>query len=231
MPTLYSASSSQWPLLQSKTEQKFKSGLLNVSAEFIRPVGNTELPLFIDSSIGAVEVWPYPTISRGTDGFERINATGYGLWDPGHSESTFGYELGVLSATFTIIDMCDLNDGCGDGRACGSILSVTPFFKEMEVILETVHIVKNGSGIPVSPPLNVFITNGGALPSSMNVSSFFPINSVSHDGKFDADVNIVQRLVNVKKNIFGSTQETEVIYKPVVFLDFGTFTKKTNCPP
>ena len=83
MPTVYSASSSQWPLLQSKTEQKFKSGLFNVSAEFIRPVGNTDLPSVIVTSIGNVDVWPEPTVSVGTDGFERVNATGYGVWAAG----------------------------------------------------------------------------------------------------------------------------------------------------
>lgn len=83
MPTVYSSTGAQWPLLQSKTEQKFKSGIFNVSAEFIRPVGNTDLPTEIETSIGPVDVWPEPTVSVGTDGFDRINATGYGVWESG----------------------------------------------------------------------------------------------------------------------------------------------------
>lgn len=86
---IYSASSTQWPLLQSKSEQKFASGLFNVSAEFIRPVGNTNLPTEIETSIGAVEVWPEPTVSSGTDGFERINATGYGIFQSNVIEESF----------------------------------------------------------------------------------------------------------------------------------------------
>jgi hypothetical protein len=231
MPTVYSASSSQWPLLQSKTEQKFKSGLFNVSAEFIRPVGNTDLPDVIETSIGDVDVWPEPTVSVGTDGFERINATGYGVWDANASASTFGYELGELVITFRLIDKCTMLDGCGEGKPCGSILAITPVVRNISVILETVHIAQIGDTIPGSPTLKAFYTNGTQLPVSINIGSIEPSVSPSlYSGVFDSNIIIEKRLVNIKKNVFGAVKETEVIYQAVPYVSFGSFYQITNCP-
>ena len=232
MSTAYSGPSSQWPLLQAKTEQKFKSGLFNVSAEFIGPVGNTDLPTVIETSIGTVDVWPEPTVSTGTYGFERINATGYGVWDASASEITYGYELGELSIQFTLVDKCTLLDGCGEGKPCGGILAITPVVRNLSVILETVHIKEIGGTIPASPILKAFYTNGTELPTSMNLTVLEPSVSPSkYNGSFDVNVTLGKRLVNVKKNVFGTIEETEVVYQAFAFVNFGTFDMITNCPP
>ena len=232
MPTVYSASSSQWPLLQSKTEQKFKSGLFDVSAEFIRPVGNTALPSDIETSIGNVDVWPEPTVSVGTDGFERINATGYGVWDAAASVSTFGYQLGELVASFKLVDKCTNLDGCGEDDPCGSILGINPVVRNIPLILETVHIAQIGDTIPPSPILKAFYTDGTELPGLINIASIEPSVSPSiYTGAFDSNIVIQNRLVNIKKNVYGQIVETEVVYQAVPYVNFGRFDMITNCPP
>ena len=229
MPTIYS--SAQWPLLQSKTENKFKSGLFNVSAEFIRPVGNTDLPTQIETSIGPVDVWPEPTVSSGTDGFERINATGYGVWDADIIEVTYGYELGELVVPIVLIDRCGNSAGCGD-NTCGSILAISNPVRKLSVILETVHIRKNGDEIPASPTLKVFYTSGIELKGSISITNIFPdVIPATYTGVFESTPVIQTRLVNIKKNVFGQVKETEVIYQAVPYVNFGTFDQITNCPP
>ena len=217
MPTIYSASSSQWPLLQSKSEQKFKSGLFNVSAEFIRPVGNTDLPTVIETSIGAVAVWPEPTVSSGTDGFERINATGYEVWDPAASASTYGYALGELAFSIRLIDKCTSQFGCGEGNPCGSILAVIQINHSIPVIIETVHISENGATIPAAPILKAFYTNGTELPSTLNITNLLPGVSPSiYNGTFESSVDVERRMV---------------VYQAVPQVNFGgDFNMITTCP-
>jgi hypothetical protein len=77
--TLFSSTGSQL-YLQSVNEQRHEGGLFAVSAEYIRPSGSSELPGTIPTSEGYVTVYPDPTITKGTDGFERVNATGYDIW-------------------------------------------------------------------------------------------------------------------------------------------------------
>ena len=231
MPTIYSAPSSQWPLLQSKTEQKFKSGLLNVSAEFIRPVGNTVLPTAIETSIGAVAVWPEPTVSSGTDGFERINATGYDVWDPAASASTYGYALVELAFSIRLIDKCTQQFGCGEGKPCGSILATIQIVRSIPVIIETVHISKIGDTIPAAPILKAFYTNGTELPPTLNITNLLPGVSPSiYSGTFESSVAVEKRLVNIKKNVFGLITETEVVYQAVPQVNFGDFYMIVTCP-
>ena len=232
MPTIYSASSSPWPLLQSKTEQKFKSGLFNVSAEFIRPVGNTALPTVIETSIGDVAVWPEPTVSSGTDGFERINATGYDVWDPAASASTYGYALGELAFSIRLIDKCTQQFGCGEGKPCGSILAIRLIDQRIPLILETVHISKIGDTIPAAPILKAFYTNGTELPPTLNITNLLPGVSPSiYSGTFESSVAVEKRMVNIKKNVFGQITETEVVYQAVPQVNFGgDFNMITTCP-
>jgi hypothetical protein len=231
MSTVFSNPATQWPLLQRITEQKFKSGLFNVSAEFVCPVGIGARPAQIETSIGLVDVWPEPAVSTGTDGFERINATGYGVWDNGISEITYGYELGELDITYTIIDKCTMLNGC-DGEPCGNILKITPVALKAPVFFETVRISKIGDTIPASPNLKVFYLNGIELPNVININSYdLNTTAARYDGLFQAAVNSGQRLVNIKKNVFGQIKETEVVYRPFAYVDFGSFTQKTNCTP
>lgn len=78
---VHSASSTQWPLLQSKKEQKFKSGLFAVAADFLAPVDNTSVVDKIESSLGGIDVYP-PAVENYDGGpFKKISATGYDVWD------------------------------------------------------------------------------------------------------------------------------------------------------
>jgi len=217
---VYSASSTQWPLLQSKTEQKFKSGLFNVSAEFIRPVGNTALPTQIETSIGPVNVWPEPTVSVGTDGFDRINATGYGVWSAtGLSEEIWGLQLGKIQVLLI------LAKSEGD-EMLGKI--VDGYF------FDTVAVKKMGSQAPPIPSRNgvdglrVYNANSADVTNSLfSVSSFFPgVTSSSFNGSFQTTLSIVTRPASVRQTTFGEDiVETEASYEiATATLNFGTFT-------
>lgn len=222
MPTVYSSSGNQWPILQSKTEQKFKSGLFNVSAEFIRPVGNTALPDKIETSIGQVDVWPEPTVSVGTDGFERINATGYGVWDANLTEVTWGLTVGRIHAlaiqTYTE-DVAEMYGKYLEGY----------FF-------DTASIKKTGTEVPGIPSRNgvsglrVYNPNSEDVTNLVfNVSSIFPnITESSQNGDFNATLAIVTRPASARQTTFGENiVETEVTYEIVsATLNFGTFTPK-----
>lgn len=242
MPTVYSSPEAQWPLLQSKTEQKFKSGLFNVSAEFIRPVGNTSLPEEIETSIGQVDVWPEPTVSVGTDGFERINATGYGVWNSSLSEATFGYEIGTLTARWVLTEKCTQANGCtlesGVVEPCGSILSVTPQENTMNVLFETCHVKKIGQETPNVPSRP---ESGGlrmlSLDGLQNLNNYrFPLEFFSglsndqYSGTFFKEPVVTSILSSVKKNSYDDKVfETEAVWSLWATVDFGSVYRITNC--
>lgn len=199
MPTIYSTD--QWPLLQSKTEQKFKSGLFNVSAEFIRPVGNTELPTGIETSIGPVNVWPNPTVSSGTDGFERINATGYGVWDAGITEEVFNFSLYEMPIYYSY-----QRGPSSQGFLPEARLIILP------VIVESVSVKKTGPQIPLaSRPLQI------TWPSPLSV--FIP--ETSSNQSIGPVLN--QSLSFVKTSTFGQVSEIEAIYEIRPSVNLGTF--------
>lgn len=252
MPTIYSAAADQWPLLQSKTEQKFKSGLFNVSAEFIRPVGDTSLPTQIETSIGSVNVWPEPTVSSGTDGFERINATGYGVWDDGISEVVIGLQLGEVKAAFSFFPFCFIPGGCGYGLQqidCGLQYPVdtAPSVRmaRKEVLFETVFVKKIGSQVPAIPsPLKIYNLAGNDITSQdINFSEFQPffyigdqgsgtaadgnynryISEANTTGTFQAPIQTITRLTQVSRVNYGEITETSATYEVLsCFVNYGT---------
>jgi hypothetical protein len=221
-PTVYTPTDFQWPLLQSKTEMKFKSGLFNVSAEFIRPVGNTSLPETIETSIGLVDVWPNPTVSVGTDGFERINATGYGVWDANLTEVTWGLAVGRIHA------LAIKNTVQTEAEMYGKYIEGCFF--------DTASVKKIGSQVPQIPSRNgvsglrVYNPNSEDVTDLVfNVSSFFPtITASSFNGVFNATLAIVTRPASARQTTFGEDiVETEVTYEIVsATLNFGTFIPK-----
>ena len=213
----YTSPGTQWPLLQSKTEQKFKSGLFNVSAEFIRPVGNTDLPTFIETSIGTTDVWPEPTVSTGADGFERINTTGYGVWNANISEVTWGLLIGRIQV------LVSLNSPDG-------LQMLGRFFDGY--FFDTASVKKIGSQVPPIPSRNgvsglrVYNANSTDITNSLfNVSNFFGgITPSGFTGSFDASLSIIIRPASVRQTTYGSVVETEAVYEMGARLDFGTFT-------
>lgn len=108
---LYSASSTQWPLLQSKTEQKFKSGLLAVSAEFIAPVDATVSLTTLDSSEGACDIYPEPSVNYDTTPFKKISATGYKLWATTSDDESIFATLADLTFHIYFLDFARNESG------------------------------------------------------------------------------------------------------------------------
>ena len=223
MPTVYSASSSNWPLLQSKTEQKYKSGLFNVSAEFIRPVGNTTLPTQIETSIGNVSVWPDPTVSVGTDGFERINATGYGIYDNTKVEekiSLVPLSLDILAVTF---NNCNGQSLFSEKR------------KSIKIFGQNVYKHVPGQNIPLTPEIRLFSNNGidDITEVEYNVTSLFGITQSDYSGDFTSKKAIFSCFIeNIKTNDYGDVKTTEVVFNITIpTLNFGNFDKICSPPP
>lgn len=223
---IYKSSSAEWPLLQSKTENKFKSGLFNVSAEFIRPVGDDSLPTQIETSIGPVDVWPEPTVSSGTDGFERINATGYGVWNPGIVEATWGITLGTIFFNAQIATNPDQP-------------YLNPFNRihPVECFFETVSVKKIGSAVPAIPirdnyqSLRIFDINSNQIDEGIvyNVTNYFSeINQLQYDGVFQQTLQKRIVLKEIRQINFGSITETEAVYSiDAAGVPFGYFIYKT----
>lgn len=203
MPPVYSASSSQWPLLQSKTENKFKSGLFNVSAEFIRPVGNDSLPTEIETSIGPVEVWPEPTVSVGTDGFERITATGYGIWEDAVYEVR-GVTTGEIKASILVYVNPTTDPVSGVINYETAISEKTfPGYVFEEAHLKQMRL-KGASTLPAAPILKV-LNSAGQEINQFNV----PINAdISYGGSVQKTIQIT----NVNATNYGAVEEVDVVY-------------------
>jgi hypothetical protein len=218
MPTVYSSTGTQWPLLQSKTEQKFKSGLFNVSAEFIRPVGNTDLPSVIETSIGEVDVWPEPTVSVGTDGFERVNATGYGQFSS-LGEIIYGYEVFELRAIYATYEPCLNPNGCGEDSngieiSCGTYgPGIERISRPLRLIKQSALVKRIGSEIPGPPPLKVFRLNNTEVTALSPHDFGILLSQFNYSGQFAPFVvSRTSIMSTLKKNEYGDISETEVLY-------------------
>lgn len=200
MPTIYS--SAQWPLLQSLNEVKHKSGLFTCTATFLRPVGNEDLPTEIETSIGPVDVWPEPVVATGTDGFQTITATGYGVWDATISEVTYDYSADTLPV-YWLQEM-------GNDEPIYSVQRFLP------VIFESVHIRKIGDAIPPipTPAIRILSVTGSDITNqTFNISQFLGAPRPSlYSGTFEQTIRKLIQPTMVKKNTFGSVIETEVTY-------------------
>lgn len=249
MPTIYYANSA-WPIQQSLNEVKHKSGLFTCTATFLRPVGNQDLPTEIQTSIGPVDVWPEPVVATGTDGFQTISATGYGVWDATISEATYGYELGSLPVQWWQRDYCNNPAGCANDVPCGGLISETNPVKYLPVIVESVHVRRLGDSIPPLPtrlpadpestepqsPLKILDLNGQDITSKeYNISEFTPyVTPSTYVGEFKKTITPVILPTMVKKNTYGEIVETEVVYSIILDgaatqLNFGSFSSITNC--
>lgn len=248
---VYTASASQWPLLQSKTEQKFKSGLFNVSAEYIRPVGNSDLPSRIDTSIGDVDVWPAPTVTVGTDGFERIHATGYGVWDHTSKEVVYSYEVASVTGGALAFEICKRPDtwqlngggtdyvrtnGCGKVPCGGDIAQHLAKSPERQILLETVCIKKIGDTLPSRPPLKFYDTDFTELTEITSDWLGFGEWQTWGYGGTSALNPVIPIMASLRQNKFGTITETEVVYSlrcPSV-INFGLWSQsidETQCDP
>jgi hypothetical protein len=191
MSTLYTSSSVSWPVRQSLTEQKQKSGLFTCSAEFISPVSDTNIPTTIQTSIGSVNIFPNPDITIGTDGFKKINATGYGVWD-----STISEEVFSIVAVDMVVDYSASVEIDG-------VREIRRYSDALKIFVEAGWVRKTGTDIPtlsraltiISPkPWSVYIKNKEAkVDGTFSVTkdaSFTPILTLLEKTTFGA--NIVQ---------------------------------------
>jgi|Laugresu1bdmlbdd_1035124.scaffolds.fasta_scaffold07083_5 hypothetical protein len=231
---VYSASSTQWPLLQSKTEQKFKSGLFTVSAEYIRPVGNGDLPAVIVTSIGNVDVWPEPTVSVGTDGFERVNATGYGVWDETIQEVVTSISREFVYATGTSSSVITEGPGCGGYNFPIPLYFGNPPTHPKPVFVESVMIKKIGNELPSTPTLKIYdyLTFQDITNSAYSLTDFGLIGTISsqtYDGNFaPRQIPLSAYPSTIKTNVYGSIIELEVSYAigTPLLINFGHFVQK-----
>jgi len=202
-------SNANWPVIQSRREQKFRSGLLAASAEFIAPANYSGIPTTILSSIGDLDIYPPPTISTDTSGFKKISATGYGVWNSGISEESININVSSFTA------FCNVNDGAGN---------LTPYSTTKSVMIESGWSKKIGSTVPT-------LSRSLAIINDQNytVGTFFPwINATGYSGNFNPkSISKINKLSSVKQNKYGNIIESEATYELVLeILDFGIFTVK-----
>ncbi|NBY39680.1 MAG: hypothetical protein EBQ66_01905 [Flavobacteriia bacterium] len=185
-----------WPVLQSLTETKHLSGLLSVSAEYIRPVGNGALPTSIQTSAGSAAVYPAPTVSKDTSGFEKINATGYRIYDATKSEEVFNISLYSMRVGYFL----NFSDGSSES-----------VFVSLPVVIESGWVKKMGDTIPtLSRPLAIVSPTTFAIP-------------VQGNGLVTGTPTLSQYLSMVKQNKYGTVTETEAAYELSAYMNLGSF--------
>ena len=197
--TIYT--SGTWPVLQSRREQKFLSGLIAASADYISPVGDTSMPTEIPSSVGSLDIYPLPTISIDTSGFQKISATAYGVWSETVSEERINRSAIKMPVFFWV-----------DGNAYEY---TTP------VIIESGWVKKMGDSVPTLSRAIAIIA-----PRTYLVTEFRPqLNPAQYTGSFSAvSPTIATGLVSVRQNQYGSIVESEAVYELTeCYVNFGYF--------
>ena len=186
--------------LQNVTEQRHQGGLFSVSAEFLRLSGNTSLPAVIPSSEGDIDVYPQPTVSIGTDGFERVNATGYAIWST-FTFRKFSLEVGEL-------DVVGYGWKFVPGEA-GEAGHWDPIITESKVggyIFETSHTtkmrMKNDDALPLMPTLRILNTSG------------VEVLQYTHPGSGLGPVAIIvsKTVKNIQVTDFGNVEQVEMVH-------------------
>lgn len=233
--TIYSLA--QWPLLQSLDEVKHKSGLFTCTATYVSPIGNKDMPEVIETSIGPVDVWPEPVVATGTDGLQRITATGYGVWDDQIVDITYGLEAAKIFVLYSLSDFCYNSAGCsynGEDFTCGQFMGNTPEYRTLDVILETAHVRKIGSSLPTLPnqlnstrKLRVFDTSLNDISDTeFSILEFAPSMLFVYNGAPTKKITAPIIPTQVRRNQYGTISEIEVIYTLNARLNFGTYSTK-----
>jgi hypothetical protein len=185
-----------WPVLQSLTETKHLSGLLSVSAEFIRPVGVSTLPTSIQTSAGIATIYPTPTVSKDTSGFEKINATAYRIYDATKSEETFNISLYSMRVGYIL----NFSDGSSES-----------VFVSLPVAIESGWVKKMGDTIPTLSRLLAIVS-----PTTFEIP-------VQGNGLVTGTPVLSQYLSMVKQNKYGTVTETEAAYELSAYMNLGSF--------
>ena len=206
--TIYSTGSAL--VLQSVTENKFKSGLLNATAEWVRPMGSAAIPEKIPTSIGDIDIFPDPTISKDTSGFERITATAYGLWSSNAQETKLNLNPDRVRTIFT-----------------NSNSNVTVFGDRVGLIFEAAacKITRNvgDTNVPVMPVMNIYNYNGTPV-TQINLADVVGSIGYNPGGNFSwsSSASIVKRhyISNISLHSYGSVEEVEFIFEIVAEATF-----------
>lgn len=200
MPTY--ASSSEGLFLQSVTEQKHQGGLFTVSAEYRRISGNTSLPATIPSSEGDITVYPEPTISIGTDGFEKVNATGYAIWSNAIAKK-MSMEVGLLEVT--VYGWKKDPDPVDPSAPVYYLPNIFQFHSKF--IFETSHQTqmrfRGNDNIPSIPTLRLLNFEG------LEVTEF---QSSRAPGAPPAIIYVFKTLTNIQLTSFGEVEQIEVVH-------------------
>jgi hypothetical protein len=204
--TIYSTGSNLF--LQSVTENKFKSGLLNATAEWVRPMGSAAIPTNIPTSIGDIDIFPDPTISKDTSGFERITATGYGLWSSNAQEIKINLNPDRVRTLFTHGNVTVFGDRVGlifESAACKITRNV------------------GDTNVPVMPVMNIYNYNGTPV-TQINLADVIGSIGYNPGGDFSwpSSTPIVKRhyISNISLNSYGSLEEIEFIFEMVAEATF-----------
>lgn len=223
--TIYKKTGLKWPVQQSATEQKFRNGLFTVSAEFIRPIGEEALPTSIQTSIGFVAVGDIdPTITTGTDGMERIQVTGYSIWNSGAIEERISLTPMNIEFQARTLNACQ-------GSPQAAVLS-----KNINIFAEIIFKHFSGTKLPSAPQANIFgISNVTGLVNisseSYNVTKLFGISPADYYGNFQSQqVSLSTFPQSITRHYHGEAITTEVVYSispPAI--NFGLFDR--ICPP
>ena len=210
---LYKSNSVQWPILQSTTETKHKSGLLSVSGQFISPGNISAMPTKLPSSIGDISnLYPPPTASK-RDGWNTYNATGYGLWST---------QPEIIKSTVMI------------QVACSAGVS----FYGKESVLQTYIRVAGQAGtvrkiVPSNTDLSVDVlpdppSLGLIGKQTWSVNEVFFLSPTYYTGTFSSlSPTLETRVQSVRSTNFGTVTEIEVTYELFARLDFGDFTTES----
>jgi hypothetical protein len=202
MPTIY-ASSSDGLFLQSVTEQKHQGGLFTVSAEYLRISGNTSLPATIPTSVGNVDVYPEnPPITIGTDGFERVNATGYDIWDYS-TYQVINYTIGAIEAKIGVYIIVGIRPDNGNPIYDLIFSDITFDGYIFEVAHLKIMRIKGSQNLPPAPSLKVLNSSGLEVIDFLVPSTPSPITGHV--------VKTIQ-ITNVNVNSYGAVEEVELIY-------------------
>ena len=197
--TIYTSGSTNL-FLQNVTEQRHQGGLFSVSAEFLRLSGNTSLPAVIPSSEGDIDVYPQPTVTIGTDGFERVNATGYAIW----STSTFRkFSLEVGELEVVVYGWKFVAGAPGEDGHWDPIIFVS---KVGGYIFETSHSTKmrekNDDALPLMPTLRLLNTSGVEVLEYTHPGS----------GLGPVAISVSRAVKNIQVTDFGNVEQVEIVH-------------------
>jgi hypothetical protein len=210
MPTVYSASSSQWPVLQSTTETKHESGLISISGQFISPADIVAMPTMLPSSTGEIyNLYPLPTRST-RDGWNTYNATGYGIWSSAEE---------VIKTTTMIQIACSASSSYYGSFRIGAI-----YIRAAGQSATVRKVVSAGTDLSVdilpSPPALGLIGK-----QSWSVNEVFPYISPSiFTGHFsEITPTLETRVQSVRTINYGTVTEIEATYELTARIDFGEY--------